>query len=370
MVSLGDICQNMSYGLNASAAPDRKGARLLRITDIDDYQVNWKLVPGCAISKNDHEKKRLIENDILVARTGSIGLSCIIKSPPDAVYASYLIRLQIDTSKALPDYIAFFMRSEAYLRQLAVGMHGAAVPNINSATLSNIKIPLPSLGRQRGICDVVSSLLNEAKKAKRHAKKMKQDIIPLINSLIRESIRESNSFKIGDVLCEVRKGIGDTWKDYRVLGATRNGLALAKEPPGKKPERYKPVTPGTVFYNPMRIMIGSIAFADTHDELGITSPDYVVLRGKDGVVDTRWFYYWLRSPIGERCIQSLSRGAVRERMLFNRLAEGKIELPDYETQLKASKALAEIKPMQDAIDAQLKELELIPQKLVAQIFEN
>ena len=98
--------------------------------------------------------------------------------------------------------------------------------------------------------------------------------------------------------------------------------------------------------------------------------DYVVLKGRPGVVDSRWFYYWLRSPLGERCIQSLARGAVRERMLFNRLAEGEIELPDYETQVKASKALAQIKPMRAAIRKQIAELELLPQKLLAQVFES
>lgn len=175
---------------------------------------------------------------------------------------------------------------------------------------------------------------------------------------------------LGDVLTEVKNGIGKEWAKYPVLGATRDGVAPAKEPPGKHPERYKPVTAGTVFYNPMRILIGSIAFLDDDDEPGITSPDYVVLKGKPGVMDSRWFYYWLRSPMGDRCIRSLARGAVRERMLFNRLAEGEIELPDYDTQVKASKALAQIKPMRVSILKQLAELEVLPQKIIAQVYED
>jgi type I restriction enzyme S subunit len=149
---------------------------------------------------------------------------------------------------------------------------------------------------------------------------------------------------LGAVLEEVKKGIGSTWGQYPVLGATRNGLALAKEPVGKFPERYKPVFPGTVFYNPMRINIGSIAIVDEQDTPGITSPDYVALCGREGMVDSRWFYYWLRSPFGERCIASLARGAVRERMLFNRLAEAEIELPDYPSQVHASKYLGKHHP--------------------------
>ena len=176
--------------------------------------------------------------------------------------------------------------------------------------------------------------------------------------------------RLGEVLEEIKKGIGETWADYPVLGATRGGLAPAKEQPGKYPQRYKPVSCGTVFYNPMRIMIGSIAFVDDDDEPGITSPDYVALRGKPGLVDSRWFYYWLRSPYGEHCINSLARGAVRERMLFNRLAEGSILLPSYPEQLRASKALATLKSMKSAIQKQLNDLDKIPERLLAQAFEK
>lgn len=211
-----------------------------------------------------------------------------------------------------------------------------------------------------------SAALNDATAA---ARLQKSEIDRLIDSIVFSSLkRTTKTLQIGDALCEVKNGIGDTWSQFPVLGATRSGLAPAKERPGKHAGRYKPVTAGTVFYNPMRILIGSIAFVDDDDEQGITSPDYVVLQGRPDVVDSRWFYYWLRSPLGERCIQSLARGAVRERMLFNRLAEGEIELPDYETQVKASKALAQIKPMRAAIRKQIEELELMPQKLLAQVF--
>jgi type I restriction enzyme S subunit len=125
-----------------------------------------------------------------------------------------------------------------------------------------------------------------------------------------------------------------------------------------------------VFYNPMRILIGSIAMVDDGDTPGITSPDYVVLRGREGRVDSRWFYYWLRSPYGERCIASLARGAVRERMLFNRLAEGEITLPPLHVQQAASQALAEIRPLKTHIEKQLREIELLPERLLAQAFQE
>jgi type I restriction enzyme S subunit len=116
-------------------------------------------------------------------------------------------------------------------------------------------------------------------------------------------------------------------------------------------------------------MIGSIAMVDEFDAPGITSSDYVVLRGKQDLVDSRWFYYWLRSPYGISFIASLARGAVRERMLFNRRAEGSIELPPYNVQVAAAKALAELKPMRSAIEKQLAEINLLPGKILAKAFE-
>lgn len=245
-------------------------------------------------------------------------------------------------------------------------------PMLNKEKINELTIPVPEPAMQREIASRLNGKLAEIEKARKATEIQILETANLANAIVYESVETGNSLStsLGDVLDEVKKGIGKTWKEYLVLGATRNGLALAKEPPGKKPERYKPIFPGTVFYNPMRILIGSIAFVDEDDTPGITSPDYVALKGKEGVVDSRWFYYWLRSQYGKTCINSLARGAVRERMLFNRLADGKIELPEFKTQQKASEALKEIKAIRINFEKRLKEIELLPNKLLIETFEK
>jgi type I restriction enzyme S subunit len=233
-----------------------------------------------------------------------------------------------------------------------------------------LEIPLFPKYKQIEIVSHLDSAFIKLKTVKQSLLTQLIDLKGLSGAIIYKNSQSSSKCAIGSVATEVKNGIGELWKNFPVFGATRNGLALARERPGKHPERYKPVSPGSVFYNPMRILIGSIAYVEHDEKPGITSPDYVVVKGKDGLMDSRWFYYWLRSPMGERCINSLARGAVRERMLFNRLAEGEIELPDYDTQVKASKALEKIKPMRVALQKQLKELELMPQKLLSKVFEN
>ena len=109
---------------------------------------------------------------------------------------------------------------------------------------------------------------------------------------------------------------------------------------------------------------------DEGDATGITSPDYVVVKGQPGILDTRWFYYWFRSAQGAQLIDSLLRGAVRERILFNRLAAGKIELPDYETQLHASTRMKQVKPIVGSITKELENINALPAALLRQAFNG
>jgi type I restriction enzyme S subunit len=175
------------------------------------------------------------------------------------------------------------------------------------------------------------------------------DVLPQIN----DKHTEEGLRPLSVCLSEVTEGIGSSWQQYRVLGATRDGLADAKESVGKHPERYKPVIPGTIFYNPMRILIGSIAMLDEGEESGITSPDYVVIRCRGGILHFKFFYYWLRSDAGADFIRRLTRGAVRERMLFKRLVTGQMPLPSWPVQVKFAAQASAIEKVRTSVYEQL-----------------
>ena len=190
----------------------------------------------------------------------------------------------------------------------------------------------------------------------------------LVESLLRQSLSSFDERPLSECLREVTAGVGDEWAKYPVLGATRGGVAPAKEPVGKNPHRYKPVVPGTIFYNPMRILLGSIAMIDDGDESGITSPDYVVMTGVERVLHPRWFYYWFRSKDGAEFIKSLSRGAVRERLLFKRLAPASIRMPNWQAQETFAARLIEIRGFKKALFDKLNDIERLPAALLREAF--
>lgn len=88
-VKLGDVCNRLDYGFTASADFALTKPRFLRITDIQNGKVNWDNVPGCLINPEEEEANKLINGDIVIARTGgTTGKSFLIHKPPSAVFAS------------------------------------------------------------------------------------------------------------------------------------------------------------------------------------------------------------------------------------------------------------------------------------------
>ncbi|MBS1939736.1 MAG: restriction endonuclease subunit S [Bacteroidetes bacterium] len=160
-VDLAEVSDDISYGYTASAAEDAVGPKFLRITDIVDGTVNWATVPYCLINEKDMAKYRLVEGDIVIARTGATtGANYTIRSsdPKDVVFASYLIRYRIDRTKALPRYVGYCLRSSLWNSFVEGVSGGSAQPGANAKVLGSFAFDLPDLPEQRAIASVLSSL--------------------------------------------------------------------------------------------------------------------------------------------------------------------------------------------------------------------
>ena len=155
-VSIGDLAISIQYGYTQSATKNPVGPQFLRITDIQNHTVNWGTVPYCEANAKQTAKYKLAANDILFTRTGATtGKSFLIENdPPLSVFASYLIRLQIDQEKVLPRLVYHFFQSPLYWDQIRQNMRGGAQPNINSKVLAGIKLSIPTdLDAQQDIVD-------------------------------------------------------------------------------------------------------------------------------------------------------------------------------------------------------------------------
>ncbi len=164
-VKLKDIADNIQYGFTESSSKEKVGPKFLRITDIQDGRVIWDDVPYCKIDETVKKKYLLQDGDLVFARTGAtVGKSFLIKGIiPEAVFASYLIRVRVN-KEINEKYLYYFFHSTIYWSQITDGQVGIGQPNVNGTKLGLLDLPLPPKETQHQIVSKIEELFSELDK--------------------------------------------------------------------------------------------------------------------------------------------------------------------------------------------------------------
>ncbi len=187
---LKSLLQKTQYGFTASAR-DYGDYKLLRITDLKNGKVNWENVPFC---DGDCEKYLLKEKDIVIARTGNNKSFLIGKVPKNAVFASYLIRLEVN-KELLPEYLYLFLNSYLFWDQVLKMQTGTAIPNVNAEKLKKLVIPYCSIKEQKKI---IKNLFDE---------KSNKEIIKIETFLGNNELIADENFKQISLLTKLKQSI-------------------------------------------------------------------------------------------------------------------------------------------------------------------
>ncbi|MEK6616562.1 MAG: restriction endonuclease subunit S [Bacteroidota bacterium] len=220
-IQLRDISSDISYGYTASAASENVGPKFLRITDITSGRINWETVPYCKISDKDLQKYQLGVGDIVIARTGATtGYNAIIKKEANAVFASYLIRFQIDKKIADPFFVGHILQSNSFQDYVDAIAGGSAQPGANAQQLADFVFSLPPLPEQKSIAETLSSLDDKIDLLHRQNKTLEQ----LAETLFRQWFVEEAV---------------ESWEKRSLssIADFLNGLACQKFPPQNETDK-------------------------------------------------------------------------------------------------------------------------------------
>ncbi|MBI2060091.1 MAG: restriction endonuclease subunit S [Nitrospirae bacterium] len=201
----------INYGYTESATSEPVGPRFLRITDIQDDRVDWGSVPYCKIESADLPKYRLASGDIVFARTGATtGKSFLVSHPPNAVFASYLIRLRLFDKKLLPEFVSFFFQTDGYWKSIEDGSAGSAQGGFNATKLGALTIPVPPLPEQRRIVGILDEAFEGIATAKANTEKNLENARALFESHLQSVFTRRGKgwidAKLGDVCHKITDG--------------------------------------------------------------------------------------------------------------------------------------------------------------------
>lgn len=159
-VSLGYALESTQYGITTSSSEGRY--RMFRMNNFVNGRMSPDNVISVDVSDEEAEQYILRKGDILFNRTNSydlVGKTGIFDLDGVYIFASYLVRLNVDRQKAIPEFINYFLNSPATQTKLKViATKGVSQANINPTNLQkDVTLLLPPLPEQRKIAAVLST---------------------------------------------------------------------------------------------------------------------------------------------------------------------------------------------------------------------
>lgn len=249
-VTLADVSINNKgeYGIGASAVDySDELYTYLRITDInDDGTLNKNDLKS--VDDVDAKNYLLNENDVVFARTGnSTGKAYYYdKMDGELVYAGFLIKFSLDSSKINPKFMKYYVLSKDYKGWVNSMCTGSTRPNINAKMYGNMELILPPREQQDFLVNILGEIDNKIEINKMINKNLEELMHVLFkkyfidnNPFYVENDEKWNIIKLKDLIIRNRDKINDfdNWKDELLIDLSnmpRFSIAISNFDKGKK----------------------------------------------------------------------------------------------------------------------------------------
>ncbi|WP_186258572.1 restriction endonuclease subunit S [Burkholderia gladioli] len=156
VLTLGDVAKSFRYGTSAKAHTQPEGIPVLRMGNLQGGYLDISDLKYINLPDAEAARYKLRIGDVLINRTNSLELvgkaATFNIGEGYWVYASYLVRVEIDRERVLPEFVTAVINSsigrEYVLRtaRRAIGM-----VNLNAKEMAKFPIPVPPLDEQEKV---------------------------------------------------------------------------------------------------------------------------------------------------------------------------------------------------------------------------
>lgn len=349
VVKFSDTCEAPQYGYTETASQLPIGPKFLRITDIQDFTVNWDTTPYCLCEAQTAEKYLLCSGDLVFARIGATaGKSYLVSNPPKAVFASYLIRLR--PTKVYPAFLYYFCQSELYWQQVNAIKGENLKGGFSGSVLTNFLHCLPrNIQEQKAIATVLSKIQS--------AIEIQNKTIATLNKIFKSTLHKlliknnSNKRAIGIItqktkLIDPSKTPTVNFQYVDVSAVDRDSWAITtttSHSGSTAPSRArKHIQSGDVIFATVRPTLKRVAIVPDELDGQIASTAFCIIRPITNEADNKFLFYSLLTEEFENKMAAIEHGANYPAVTDKEVLSQEIWLPSLPEQERISSYLSKI----------------------------
>ncbi|MGC7406377.1 hypothetical protein ACPWR0_20835 [Pandoraea pneumonica] len=154
LARVGDVITDIRYGTAKKCNYDGGAVPVLRIPNVQGGRIDLGDMKSADFDEKELLKLELRTGDILVIRSNGsldlVGRSAVVDDrAAGMLFAGYLIRLRLDSTRCLPEYLHWFLQSSVARNTItSAAKSTSGVNNVNAQELQTLELPLPSIAAQ------------------------------------------------------------------------------------------------------------------------------------------------------------------------------------------------------------------------------
>lgn len=171
------------------------GSRLLQIANVSYGVTRWEKKAFIPITlAKENEKYSLVIGDVVMAlnrpiTNGWLKIAKIVESDLPAILYQRVARLRLKNSSWSAKYFFLVMRSEQFKKQVESKLKGSDQPYINTSSLNELEISVPSVHGQKYIVEKVDQYFNAIEILEKYVKDAQTRINKLTQSILAKAFR-------------------------------------------------------------------------------------------------------------------------------------------------------------------------------------
>lgn len=373
LIPVGDALLGTQYGL--SEPGDTAGnTPIVGMRDLNNGSVNLNALATVDGDGNDWTGMQLRRGDILLNRTNSadlVGKVGIVREDSDAVFASYLVRLDVDREQADPEFVNFWLNTviaQTALKRLST--RGVSQANINPTEFrKHCPLPLPPLPEQRKIAEILRTWDETIEKLEALRAAKQRRALAIRQRLFEADYASHNRLQRAR---DIFEPVSERARPELPLLAVMQDIGIVRREdldrrvamPDGDTSAYKVVRPGD-FVISLRSFEGGLEYSNIK---GLVSPAYTVLRPTGDIFGEYYRHFFKsRSFIGrlDKLIFGIRDG---KQIAFRDFGDMQIPAPPIADQKEHARAMrlmeTDVSLERDRIDALTRQKRGLMQKLL------